>query len=752
MSGDIVQHKWIKILIAGVLVPLAALYFGIWQPFMSAFHISVPEISDEIIISSKNHTPELKETIVQSNYSDHVSLALKRDAVNLSDQLLSGTLDVNGYPQLDKNDPFNDDRALIKSSSWRLAYTGFIIPNLYLEAYKISGEDKYLNAALDYVLEWSDKEETKWNSLGLIANETAGFVWNDHAVALRSELLMDLWVYYEGHPEFDLEMGRRLLTLASRYAAFLSHNSNYTYKTNHGMMQNLSVLKMIVFFNEVDNITAHRDLIIKNLTEQLGYLISDEGVVTENSAGYNAIVLSLISNTIQFFDLLNVEIDPALFKKYNLGISYLKTLRRPDGTLPKYGDTNENYDDILKYLIDLENLDDKFHSLDSNSWKPENSNTLKPNSGYAIWWSGLNEWPSNDALSQTTISWSYYPYLAHFHSDELSLNIWKDGFDWWSSMGYWPYSDNRRSAGISWNSSNAPHLKNEPFQSNRTASMLSHFTNGDVNFIELERTNDDGFQVNRQIINLDGTIWITLDTFVDDQERSAQVIWNQHHALSSELKGNSVRTTAMVDEYNTEMITYFHGSEGMEIQKLSASEEPLAGWTAIKENILPANAYQVNVASNGGWTSNISIIDENQDNEIVPTVTSIERTNENEWSIILEHNNEKTEITRKNDIVTVINDAVTQEFKTVAGRINETDKNQVYDNFIKAGEIHGKRFLPLIGYRIKMSWAVLGVIFVNLLLLTLLRNRRIMFHLNFYTSMVFFGGLYYWLAFSYFYT
>ena len=745
MSGGKESSMWKKILISGLVIPFAAFYFGIWHAYFSAFHLYSPEISEETVQSSRTIPNELEAKIADMNTPNLIIMPVLSGNVEAeADQLLNGRLNIDDYPRLDKNDPFNDEIALTQSSNWRLAYSGFIIPQIYLNAFKTSGEDKYLNAALEYVIQWEDKERKNWSHIGLISNDNYDFVWNEHAVAMRSDFLIDFWLIYKDHHSFDVETGKKLLSLTARYASFLSRDIN---------LQNVSVLKMIVFFNEVKAITDLRPTVVENINKQINYLLSDEGVILANSAGYQAIMMQLVSNTIQLSKLANIELPENLMDRYKMGLNYLMNLRRSDGTFPKYGDTDGGYDNEIGKLISFSDNGESPINPRDISWRPDSNTTIKSNSGYALWWYGLEAWPNSSELSQTTISWSYFPYLPHFHSDDLSFSIWKGGQDWWSSAGYWPYSDSRRIPGTSWTTSNAPHLVGENMNSERSTSILSDYDNQNMNFIEISRTNTDGLEINRQIFKFEDAIWIIVDSFSDANNRKAEIVWNLNDKLVSQSVNENTSVEVGRDGLELEMRTFFHGSSELEVTKVRGSNKPLAGWNTQREEVIPADAYIVNVNSNDGWTINTSVIDQFNNETGNPTIVKAERNSKTSWLVEIDHHGSIYEISRDNETLTVQNLTANQTVETATIQ-KHTGTNpmlsKVRDHYLDAGEQHGRRLLTLMKYRKKMSMAVLGLILANLIVIYFVRRFKLLSQLTVAASGLFFVVLYYWLANSYF--
>jgi len=733
------------IIFLAVCCPLLVMY-GIWHPVIKAFHIEHVDISDETVMMSRAFPDDATmRALKKINVSGSISQSTLNNIEKIAEDLIQGKVNLEGFHQRSIKMPFDDQAVFSGKINWRLYYAGFMIPKLFLNAYIETERPEFLIAALNFILGWDKFEQDVWSP--------ESFVWNDHAVAARSEILANFWYHYKSYPGFDLENGRKLLKMATRQAEFLAREINYTFKTNHGTMQNIAILKSILFFPEIIEIQNLKKIAVNNLTKQFDFFINDEGVILEHSAEYHSFGLRLISTTIQLFKLLDVDISDDITEKYAQGINFLKALRRTDGTLPKLGDTNERIDEIGQKLLTKEYGKSKKNISEESFFRPDKEVTFKPAAGYAVWWSGLDFWPAQDKLTQTAITWSYFPFMGHKHADELSFNLWKAGQEWWTSIGYWPYTDNRRENAISWTGANGPHLVHEKLHSKRTSSVLSHFNNNQIKVIELNRVRTDGFTVRRQILAISDFIWITLDSFDDPENRQAQVVWNLHPTLLSIPKEDEREFLISGKKTNLSMDVFFRGADGMKIRKVNGLENPMAGWVGSGQNLFPSEAFIINQKSDQSWLAAISVfgprLENTKDNKHNNTA-DINWSNPQDWDANIFHYGEKITVKRSGDTITVNNPRVNEassSIKLTAVSKNAQSQEKTSSAYYKAEKIHGKRFLPFIAYREKMT-TVLAIGFIANLAFLMVFRRRIL--LVAATSIISFIGLYHWLMNYYF--
>lgn len=730
------------LIIIAAITPLLVIY-GIWDPVLRAFHIENIEVSDETVMASRtapnNHVIQKMKDAAFGNY---LSISTISNIENIAEKLLRGEVNLETFPQRSLQMPFDNQAVFAGNSHWQLSYTSFLIPKLFLNAYTETDRSEFLIAALDFILGWDNFEQKNWSP--------ESFVWNDHAVANRSEALGNFWYHYKAHPDFDIDKGRKLLKMAARNATFLARKLNYTFKTNHGTMQNLAVLKLVLFFPEVKEIQILKQTAVNNLIKQFDFFINEDGVILEHSAEYHSFGLRLISATFSSFKLLDVNIPDNLTEKYKQGLVFLKALRRPNGTLAKLGDTSEKFDAYGKSLITQEYQPSKDILSDKLYFRPESDTTFKPGSGYSVWWSNLKFWPDKEKLTQTAITWSYFPFMGHKHADELSFVLWKAGQEWWTSVGYWPFTAKHREDAISWTGANGPHLTDEKKNSDRKSTVLSHFESENIKVIDLLRQRPDGFKVRRQIINISDFIWITLDFFDDPLERRGQVVWNLHPSLQASPTNDPMNFNISGENTNLEMDVFFSGAEGMEIRKVHGIEKPMAGWMGSGQYIYQSDAFIINQKSNGSWISSISIIGENSKENLEYNTADVKWSKPEEWAVDMMYGGNKITVKRDGNIISVSNSLVNEKSTKInLETISKTSQSQkkIAAAYFDTEKIQGKRFMPFIHYRKKMT-AVLTVLFgVNIAFLFFF--RRFLIPTTVF-SILSTSGLYYWLVNYYF--
>src|SRR5262249_43195148 len=159
-------------------------------------------------------------------------------------------------------------------------------------------------------------------------------------------------------------------------------------------------------------------------------------------------------------ELLGEPVPADWKRKFALAGDFYNRIRRTDGTLPMFGDTDGQPDETGRHVA--WSIGQESRTPDPPAKVPGLS--LYPVSGFAVWQDDSGGEPE-PGISQTVVAWSYFSGFGHKHADEPSINFWANGQAWWNGVGYWSYDDPHRKAAESWEGSNAPHLVGEPANS-----------------------------------------------------------------------------------------------------------------------------------------------------------------------------------------------------------------------------------------------------------------------------------------------
>ena len=475
-----------------------------------------------------------------------------------------------------------------------LALAGFLVPDILLRGYEATGREEFLTAARDLIVGAHRYEQAAW--------VPKGEFWNDHAVAARVPVLANFWRLYRHSPNYDAGVARQVLQMVSHSEQLLAKPNQFSYATNHGIMQNLALWHASLAFPSLPHTQDYRQLARVRMVQQMKFYVSDEGVVLEHSAGYHVFGLELLGWAFRYLELMHETPPDEWIDKYDRAKSVYATFRRPDGSLPVFGDTVDESDPLgpLVAVFDPAHRAQPLHH--QSEWKPAAAINLYPVSGYSVWWDGLEAWPGLLNLSQTVVAWSNFSGHAHKHADEMSLLFWAGGQTWLSNIGYWPYESNWRNTITSWEGSNAPHLVGESAFAPRTTRLLSSGSSDNLTMLELQRTGIENYVARRQVIHWKPNLWLVLDSTSGSEKSHTTTTWTSAADVRWMQRRTGVFRLQSPDA-SQHLDLFFLGSANT-VQKLfRGSSRPFAGWQFERGATVPASALVVEQPARNSWAA-----------------------------------------------------------------------------------------------------------------------------------------------------
>ncbi len=685
-------------------VTIVLTFLVIWVPVVYHFHVSNEIITDDIIERARTIPDDSVLCEIKSFFASSESWNTKR-LVAVSEEIVNGEVTFHGRDSKRITLPFDADEIEDGLSGWQLSMASFEIPKILLLAYEETKRDDFLMTARDVIFGWATYEGNAWLP--------KGFLWNDHAVAARISVLAKFWKLYRNHPDYDLEVARTIFQMVARSGKLLTKPSHFTFNTNHGVMQNLALLQISLAFPTLPNIDSFTLHAFDRLREQIAFYINDEGVVLEHSAGYHKVGVEFIGMAFRYLTLLNVPIPKEWNIKYENAKDVYAQLRRPDGTLPMFGDTGRGKDRLGPLVTNVD-IHGRSGILEhKKNWIPKKANIIYPIAGYSIWWDGLDEWRDEDKLSQCVVVWSNFPGHAHKHADDMSVLLWSGGQTWLTNVGYWTYGTKGRSEALSWQGSNAPHLVGENAKSLRNTVLKFHGNSKQLSVIDLERSGPRRYVARRQIIHIKPKLWVIVDFTTGGRDSKTTTIWTT--SSNVELDTNNILNSFNLlgkDSY-LQCKTFYLASGGTKVRTFRESLAPFAGWVTNR----PASAIVVEQPTNNSWSVAIWHLE----NTATP---SLQCTNQpymkdwkspDKWQIVIPTNKGLLSISRDRGVINVnegFGSNTTKGTKLIKAT-DITDKHaQIRTGYEDASNKYPK-FKPLMDYRWKLTYFLIIVVIVQ---------------------------------------
>ncbi len=562
--------------VAAVLLPLAV----IWVPELRHYYVATPKFdaaaANEVLASinpatctefARHDLMNLSNT--DQNAIDRAISALERNAVDLPDS-----------PEIRFTPGFAPSDLVPNTSRGQLAIASLVVPDLMLRAWERTGSIEWLRAARDYIVGWWSFESRSVFPQGL--------QWNDHAVAARVFVLTRYLCAAKHLSEFRDPEAVRVLEMIFASGERLTKPSYYTYRTNHGIMQNLALLHIAASFPAAAQSKNFAEIGVTRLGEQLKFYVGPEGSILEHSAGYQAFGVELLGMVIRYFQALSKPLPDETAERYTKSVEFFAQLRRPDGTLPSWGNTSRA-DRAPRVLVGRDaRANPRLEPLEI--WPNPSPTTWAPVSAVAIWWDGGSQ--ADRPSAQTLVTWANFATQAHKHADEMSILVWTERSDVLVASGYWPYDAPHRHEAVGWAGSNAPRYVGEDSNRRGQARLLGFASSPSLELVDMERTAASGAKLRRQVIYLRPSRWIVLDTTSATSATSAgefEVTWIFDSQLRAELTADN-KHLLLRDARGPVARADFAGCEQGGTHLLEGSIEPFGGWTAWYGGVRPAPA------------------------------------------------------------------------------------------------------------------------------------------------------------------
>ena len=569
---------------------------AIWYTVIIRYYVPSPPITHEMIERGRQLPSDavLDELSAYRFFDDERHLFTVEEA----EKILGGTFVYPGEVPQPLHLPFDSHDIDRGSPNWQLFHARLIIPRILLAAYRETGREEFFRTARDVILGWASYERR--------ALVPKGDLWFDHAIAERILALAEFWNVYRHHPSFDADAAEVLFVFVARSRAFLADRAFYYRLSNHGIMQDLALWHASLAFPTLPEVSRHSQLAFERFGKLMGFYIDEQGVVLEHSAGYHKTGVQFLSLAFRYMTLLGIEVPQKWREQFAMAREVYARLRRPDGSLPMFGDT-EGGAHLPGPLVPVSEQEGLYGPPTRRAESVQPQSDLYPVAGYSVWWNGLYR---QEHLSQTVVAWSYFPGFAHKHADELSVLLWARGQTWWTNVGYWPYGTVERREAESWNGSNAPHLTDESVSSPRTVQLLGEGSGNDISFIDLERRGPKGYVVRRQVAQARSGLWVVVDHTVGNSKDHTTTLWTTAHDIDMK-KGQFPGAFDLSHATNQSVLKAFvFGSSGTSLREYRGSPAPFAGWQMGEDAPKPASAIMLEQPALDSWAVAIWLFDE----------------------------------------------------------------------------------------------------------------------------------------------
>lgn len=665
---------------AGGAIVATLVILSVWVPVWRHEFIPVPSISAEAIGRARTHPADVVLRDVGRNALTIGTGVAESERVRVADDLLRGLLALPSQPPTKVSPRFSPTDLDNRPPTLTLQLASLVAVEIYLDAWEQTRDARYLEAARDYVVAFAAYESGTW------MNE--GFVRNDHAIAARVGVLARFWLHFRGLPEFDASVARSVLMQAARCRSYLADPSHFTAATNHGVMQNVALLQAAIAFPTLPDSEPVVAEAMRRLVLQLAFYLSTEGVVLEHSAGYHAFGLRLIDQAVELARALGQGVPGDWISKRARGEMFLEALKRPDGSLPIYGNTSGEVGGGLP--IDP-------------CRAPGVMADLYPVSGYAVWrvCDGPNGGPFVTS-AHTTILWSHFPGHGHKLADEASVVLWAQGRPWVTNVGYWPYGARGRKETDGWEGSNAVHLVNEPTTIARETSIAGMAMHPKAAFLDLERRTGAGV-MRRQVMLLPPAMWIVVDS-AQVPNATSSAAWTIYPGVKF-TPGEEVGTWEFRDGSRALDVVLL--GNGAAATVLGGSFDPFGGWTVI--NSTPQRTVALRRTFPADGRPVVGYFAARGDNEVRASASVDRAEDPDHWRVRVRTSDGIMTVTRDARMLSWTSNAGSVSVSILPGPDVRADKAQLLEAFSTATQQYPK-YRGVNSYRWRVTLVLLGIL------------------------------------------
>ncbi|NOZ52936.1 MAG: hypothetical protein GXP08_07300 [Gammaproteobacteria bacterium] len=725
-----------------LLAPFLVL-ISVWFPEFQHYYVPGGHVSDATVQQLRTH-PD-KNTLTEIAGMPLLDPSIKGLSVQeQADRIIAGELLLPGQPPVKISLPFAASDLDKNSPSWQLSFAGLSAVRVLLDAYEQTAQERYFSLAKAMLLAWAEYEANAWLP--------KGFIWNDHAVAARVSVLSQFWGLYRSSAAFDTEIARTVLGFVLRSAQLLAAPTHFTHATNHGVMQNLGLWHVAVAFPNLPGVQEFQTTAFERMQAQMEFYINDEGVVLEHSAGYHAHGVYFLGSALRYMSLLGQPIPPQWHTKYQKAKAFYANLVRPDGSIPIFGDTPREHDARNSLITDV--LDGQALPLSrKEKLVPQQAFTFYPSAGYAVLWSGLENWQAAAKIAQTVMVWSYFPGHGHKLADDMSVLLWADNQDWWSNIGYWPYGRKGRQQAVSWHGSNAPHLIHEATETARYTRLRYYGNQNGLTIIDLERTDAGGFQPRRQMLHIAENMWLILDSTKDQKNRVAEHVWTTLPEIQVMQDSGSGGYWLIPPSGSSRLQTVLLGSTNVSVERLHGSTEPFAGWMVMKNReIQKSQAFLVRQPSDMSWSLAVWKLVNEKDNAVISLRPKMSQWNDAEhWRVSIPMSSGEVMVQRQGNTVSLIDHASAQvnNTLTLAAGPDVIDEFTELQNAFNAIAADNEGYRDLAYYRKRVTYLIIVILLLQEILLWRISRTPVTLFLR-VTAVIAWLALGMWLKMVYF--
>jgi len=278
---------------------------------------------------------------------------------------------------------------------------------------------------------------TDWAQHALHREPPLDWTWGD-VMAHRLGYVLS---FVERYADSSPQLNRRVLRSAADIVLTAIYSTVqpecYQRHHNHGVMQDLGLMRALARLPNLRDRDAMRDLARRRLIDQFPGQLTPDGMVVENSPWYHVLMVELMTSAIEEFKTEGLEPPPEIVALWTRAADTLVYLIQPNLTLPQFGSTmNLDQRPALRKLLKKARA---LHVGDAGPWDrlawivSDGRSGVMPDQLDRVWtkahYAAFRErWDAKQPDSPITAHFKCSRLSKiHYDRDELSIEIYGRG-------------------------------------------------------------------------------------------------------------------------------------------------------------------------------------------------------------------------------------------------------------------------------------------------------------------------------------
>lgn len=545
-----------KFVFASILLILSAgyMYFYFWQP-------KCPDIDMYSVIKNSGTIHDYVNFLPEPNRDGIINLAdaVLQNKINIAFETVS--LEGKDWGA----DPLN-------SRTWQYLYHSLSHVNHLICAYSVSGDLKYLQKAKDIALGWLN-ENPRYGA-------PSSFSWYDAGTSCGAIVMCRLWSYYKDSPIYSEEEGVKLVRGILLHGYILAQDSFYRALSNHGLIQDISLLMVAKSFPNFRDSWLWERLSLDRLEKDVLATVSEDGGHLEHSVGYHLDITELLLKFKKFARDNNIKLPAKLLDRIDKMDDVSFAFIKPNKTLATIGDTDELLFNSAPYPYLTSRISEVYDTNDFvKQFAMAREDTILPDTGYAIFQHKVSEESGGaDPNKQFYLFFTGARHSrTHKQFDDLSFLLYAYGKDVLVDPGryLYQYDDPRRIYITSFAAHNTVCYSGEDKLS-RYVSIRKVASDANMSVIEGLRRSADGSSHTRRLIFIKPFLVLIFDKLKASTPRTWHQFFHFAPDAVTRITGDSLTVS---DSNNGDYLKISQlYSANYDLKVVKGCEAPLQGW------------------------------------------------------------------------------------------------------------------------------------------------------------------------------